>query len=147
MRESIPCAKKDLGGFVDYLLPSKLSLPLVFITMQVRFGPTVCIRYNLLIQKVFCLLASFRKLQKGYFPRKMCVLIGPLFSVKESPLIYYSLIWLHCTCNAMRSLKGLRLSWQGTKKREHVGIGAGRPCSVTVDPRGGPTTHGSGAGT
>ena len=88
MRESIPCAKKDLGGFVDYLLPSKLSLPLVFITMQVRFGPTVCIRYNLLIQKVFCILASFRKLQKGYFPRKICVLIGPLFSVKESPLIY-----------------------------------------------------------
>ena len=38
----------------------------------------------------------------------------------------------------MRSLQALRLSWQGTKKREHVGIGAGRPCSVTVDPRGGP---------
>ena len=52
MRESIPCAKKDLGGFVDYLLPSKLSLPLVFITMQVRMDLLfVCIRYNLFLQK------------------------------------------------------------------------------------------------
>ena len=41
-------------------------------------------------------------------------------------------------CHAMRSLQGLCLSRQGTKKREHVGIGAGRPCSVTVDPHGGP---------
>ena len=42
-RESIPCAKKDLGGFVDYLLPSKLSLLqlLVFITMQGRLD--VCL--------------------------------------------------------------------------------------------------------
>ena len=89
MRESIPCAKKDLGGFVDYLLPSKLSLPLVFITMQGRFGPTVCIRYNLLIKKSIlysCLLQEITK--RVLSPRKICVLIGPLFSVKESPLIY-----------------------------------------------------------
>ena len=34
-------------------------------------------------------------------------------------------IWLHCTCNAMRSLRGLRLSWQGTRKKGRVGIGEG----------------------
>ena len=73
MRESIPCAKKDLGGFVDYLLPSKLSLPLVFITMQVRFGPTVCM-YPIQFTNVksiqpSCLL-YVGNYKKGTFPEK-----------------------------------------------------------------------------